>query len=281
MDIKKFNAIFFVISLVIFSMCLAYNVIAYIHVTPPTIDEFVSARIIGTDAELIFIEMIWSIKNNSHFPFYLQINEAHFFENNQLMSTVHFPLTTLIAPIYDGTIKFRASIPRETFGNLMSNYIDAYSFHLRAESVAKIMGISKKINIEQHLPINLRYLVTEFLRDSFKNAIDIENPHYIIEGDYAVFVCEVNIYNRGQLSLSFRDFEGKVEINREVTGVSMTFSPFYLTTDDTSQTTTLRFSLDGLLTTEDSLGFIITGILRVGIWERIYHFPIQWIGESR
>ena len=277
--LKRTNNFLFFLSIIIIFVCMVYNLIAYSFISPLEYSRIVSSRIVGTDLNHIFVEIEWEVYNSSVSSFVMNITEAHLFELGERVGNIYFSDFIIVKGFSSTRLIMRADIPRNIFERLMTNHIDSYSFHMIAHATGRILFLPKMIVINQHLPIDIRLLLNHFLSESLKNFITVENVGFVVERNASYLLCNISVYNRCQMDLVFREFEGTVEIDREFTGILTNFEPIRFASNETVKTTNMRFRLNQDFRPNDTAGFILNGTFKVGLWGRVYTIPVELMGE--
>ena len=276
---KRINNFLIILSVIIIFVCVVYNVIAYSFISSLEFSRIVSTRIIGTDLNHIFVEIEWEVHNNSVSSFIMNFKEAYLYELGEQVSNIYFDDVNIIKGFSTARLTIRADISRDLFERLMTNHIDFYSFHLIADATGWILFFPKIIRIDHYLPIDIRMLINHFLSESLRNFITVETVSFITERNDSYLLCNISVYNRCQMDLFFREFEGTVEINRESTGVLTNFTPIRFASNETVKNTNMRFRLNQYFRPNDTAGFILNGAFKVALWGRVYTIPVELIGE--
>ena len=277
--LKRLNIFLIIISILIIFVCFVYNAIAYSFISNLEFNRIISTRIIGTDVNDIFVEIVWEVQNDSISSYNLSINEAYLFELGERVGNIYFDPISTIKGNSGTRLSIRADIPREIFERLMTNHIDSYTFHMIADATGWILFFPKNIRINQHLPIDIRLLINHFLSESLRNFLSVESAGIISERNANYLLCNISVYNRCQMDLFFREFEGTVEIDREFTGVLAGFEPIRFAANETVKNTNMRFRIDRNFIPNDTAGFILNGAFKVALWGRVYVVPIELMGE--
>jgi hypothetical protein len=263
------------ISIVIF--CICYHLFVFFTAKPPVFEELVSARIIGADETFIFVQLNWKLSKNNILPYRATFLEGHFWEDSQMMSNVFIDDSFVVSPL--SQVSMNAGIKKETFRRLLSNHIDAYSFHLVADVSKGIFGIRKKQKIDQRLPINLQKLMFDFMVESSKNFFTMTGFE-TEQGNLNNLIVRVSLLNQSGLELNFREFEGRLTTHKNSSGPATYFSPVMFRSNESSRSSSICFTLNSAVDSGEQLRFIINGTARVGLWGRIYSVPVELLSGT-
>jgi len=278
MELNNKKTFFFTLSIVILLLCIIHTLIVYKITLPPEFVKLTSTRLLGANERDIFIEMTWTVKNVSLFPYVLDNTNLYFHEQEIQIARVFFEDAVLINAFADSKIKVNAAINRDVFERLIRNSIDDYSFDLRGTAEAKFLFVlARKLSVTQHIPINITNLVTNFLQDSFKNAIYLEQ--ILLAENY--INCIIAIINRPGFKMDITAFEGNIQIGKSKSGRAEYFYTTQFSPEDIKKTTRLRFTTEqNLIDKNFSQSYFIEGLLTVILWGREYNFPIKVVGDS-
>jgi hypothetical protein len=221
--------------------------------------------------------MTWIAKNVSLFPFIIDNTNLHFHEQELQIARVFFDDSVLINAFAESRIKINAGISKDIFETFAKNLIDQYSFDLRGTVEAKfLLFLTKELRIAQHIPIDISFLLKNFLEDSFKRAIFIEQ---ILLTETHV-ECIVSFLNRPGFPMYIANFDGNIQIGRTNSGRSDFFGPIFLEQNQQRNTTRIRFTRENtILDGSFNQRFFIEGNLTVILWGAEYVFPIRLVEE--
>jgi len=281
MNIIKRNNLILTICLSILLLCAIYHAIVYFLIPPPRFTEPVSVKILGNDSSGFTIELSCAIQNKYHIPYKLTFTDA----KDDLLRDIDFIEDTVKVPMFARQyLILRATLPRNTIAQLMTEGKSAVSFHLLADAQIKSFLPHKERHIDQFLPLNIYKLLNEFLSEEYhKNMITLNNASVRFENasDHATMTCEINIKNRSGLDLHLTGLEeGKVSINRRITGSVQTFAPIHFRSTDEALATRMSFFIPERVDRNQEIGYMITGNIKVTLWNWTFHIPILLVGET-
>jgi hypothetical protein len=273
----KINAFFVYASVIMLSLCLILNIYTYYSLKHPEFKTQQSERVLGVGDQDVYLEMVWSFENPSKLPYRISKSELYFYENEDPVARIYFSRNQLIKAFTKSNLNVNLTINKDFFEMLMQNNIDTYSFNMQGYAQARVLFFPKKVEINQYIPINISNLLSDFLDESFRNAVIFEG--LTISRSY--IESEVIIINRTGFDLFIDDFEGHLEINNNISGSTDVFTPISFTSDEKSKTTYIRFiSEEPIVDIPTAYSYLITGYLSVQLWELEYVFPIIIMGEE-
>ena len=280
MNIKKINFSLLTISFVLILFSISIKMIAFLNIKAPEFKKLISARIIGTDERNMFIEMIWELNNVSNIPYSLRNSEMFFFESENKIASIVFDDKFTVKSFSSTSIKINVTLDKRIFEKLVLNYIDSYSFHLQGNADVRFLFFSKKIFLNQFIPVNIKSLINDFLIDGLKNFFQIKSVESHFENEKSNLIFKIDALNRISLPHTILSFKGKVFINKEITGTVYTFSPVQFIDEINNVNTELIFKLDNKFETDIvPFRYFIKGFLEVRIWDNLYDIPFEMIGE--
>ena len=280
MVVKKINRYFLISSIIMLGIITFIQFYVYQNIKEPVFIQLVSARILGANERDFFIDLIWEVNNESITAYNIDITELNFHEFNETIARVYFNDMIKINPFTVSTFKVTATLNRDTFERLMSNYIESYSFNLTGTAKAKTLFFSKDLDIYKFIPINIISLINDFLYESFKNSIIVERITYSEQSGRLLVDCDISLYNRTGLEMIVSDFEGKLYLNN-FEGTVIHFEPIRFVNNMPRRVSRIRFGIDNY-PLEDSINnrYYIDGNITASLWEKEFIFPVEIIGEN-
>jgi len=283
MDIIKRNQIFLKVCVCILALCGIYHLLVYFIVSAPRFTEPVSVKIIGNGDEYFFLEMQWIVENQYHIPYKLSFSDANFYDGDSLFGDIDFSEDIMRVGMFSRTVStLTATLQRSTFAKMMSDGKSAVSFHLIADGQIQNLFFDKQLIINQFLPINVYQLLNDFLTEEYQKnliSIDKESVRFEDAGDHTIMTCDIHINNRGGLDLRFTALEdGRVSINRHITGAAISFTPVNFRPNQEVHSARINFYLNERIDRSMEIGYMITGKLKVSLWNRVFLIPILLVG---
>ena len=278
MDLSDKKRLFIIASVAIVVFCIAHTILVFVATKPPEFLGLMSTRLLGANDRDIFIEMTWNVRNVSLFPYILDNATLHFHEQEIQIARVFLDDAVIVNAFANTRIKVNAAINRDIFERLIRNSIDDYSFDLRGSAEARFLFIfGKKLPIAQYIPIRITNLLSDFLQDSFKNAIFFEQ---IIITDTSTD-CIIVFINRTGFEMEIMAFDGKIQIGKSHSGTADYFFPVYFREDESRKTTRIRFRTESTLIDRNfNQRYFVDGRMKVELWGREYAFPVYLLGEN-
>jgi len=280
MNIIQRNKLLLTTCLTILILCAIYHAVVYFLLPLPDFIEPISVKVLGNEGSDFAIEMRCAIANKYHIPYKLYFTDA----KDDILTDIEFIEDTVRIPMFSRQyLSLRATLPRKTIAQLMADGKSGVSFHLLANAQVKSFLPHRQRKIDQFLPINIYKLLYEFLTDEYqKNMISINNNTVRFENvaNNATMNCEISIKNRGGLDLHFTGLEeGKVSINRRITGSVQSFTPIYFRSTDEVLSTRMSFFIPERVDRSQEIGYMISGNIKIGLWNWTFHVPIELVGE--
>ena len=278
MDLSEKKNLFIIASAIIVVFCIAHTILLFVATKPPEFQSLINTRLLGANDRDIFIEMTWNVRNVSLFPYILDNANLFFYEQEFQIARVFLEDAVIVNAFAHTRIKVNAAINRDIFERLIRNSIDDYSFDLRGTAEARFLFVfGKELQMTQYIPIRITKLLSDFLQDSFKNAIFFEQ---IIIADNSTD-CIIVFINRTGFEMEIMAFDGKIQIGKSHSGTADYFFPVYFREDERRKTTRIRFKTEStLLDRNFSQRYFVEGRMKVGLWGREYAFPVYLLGEN-
>ncbi|MCL2064642.1 MAG: hypothetical protein FWG98_09780 [Candidatus Cloacimonetes bacterium] len=277
---KKISIIILLTSLLMLTVCLTIHFNTYFNISAPIYKNLVSARLLGVNNRDFFMELVWESQNKTFTSYSIDASELHFYERGIEIARVYLDDTIIINPFTSSIFIASATLNRDTFENLIYNYIEAFTFNLQGSIRAKTLFFGRELILEKNIPINIKELFNGFLQESFRNAVSMENISMAREADINILNCEINLYNRTGFDLFISSFEGNININRISNGTVISFEPISFSNNETTRNSNMSFRLDDNIQEDSSyFRYILEGIMTAVYWDTEFFFPIEIVGE--
>jgi len=262
------------------TVCLTIHFNTYFNISAPIYKNLVSARLLGVNNRDFFMELVWESQNKTFTSYSIDASELHFYERGIEIARVYLDDTIIINPFTSSIFIASATLNRDTFENLIYNYIEAFTFNLQGSIRAKTLFFGRELILEKNIPINIKELFNGFLQESFRNAVSMENISMAREADINILNCEINLYNRTGFDLFISSFEGNININRISNGTVISFEPISFSNNETTRNSNMSFRLDDNIQEDSSyFRYILEGIMTAVYWDTEFFFPIEIVGE--
>ena len=281
MTYKIINLCLIVASIILLCGSIFIHVNAFVNISEPEFENLISARLLGVNNRDFFLELVFQTQNMSNVVYQIRDAELYFFEFERTIANVYLYDTVNINPFTSSIFEVNATLNRDIFERLIADFIDAYSFILIGSIQVKTFFFSRELKVYYNIPINIKELFNNFLGESFKNSISVENISLTEEGSLIFLDCDINVFNRTGFDLNINSFEGIINVNRISDGRCISFEPIGFSSNHPTRSSTLRFRIhDDVLGDAQNLRYIIEGTMTAILWETEFNFPILIIGEN-
>jgi hypothetical protein len=273
---KTINILLLIITIIIIIATLIINLSLYLDNSPVKFTELNYARVIGSDALLFHIEMNCFVDSKIKLPYEISFEDANLYDDNALVNRVIIK-KSIMKFLKRPNVTMLVSIPRDKFIKITSNKIDDYAMQLKATAIKKTFFFSKKIEINETIPINFLQLMQGYLTDLFnlKHTIRLESINHIPEGNEHYFYCRFSIQNQSRINIAITGFDAKINMSSGVSGTSVVFEPLNFTEKDEFKPAYIRFKLSEQPKSYLTSDIQISGTLKVRVWNRNYNIPIE------
>ena len=280
-DYKRLNLILMIVIVLTFSSLVIFYIYKYINIEPPTFDGLVSTRILGANERDVFLEMVWRVQNPSGLHYTITHTNMHFYEFGEPIARIFFEENLSINPTKSTNVRVYATIEKGVFESLMYNFIDVYSFNMSGTVRARVLFFTKELQMFQFIPISIKEMVTNFLQMSFRNAIAVERVGFHNVGNTTEAEFHLRLLNRTGFDLAVTEFNGDLDLNRNITGFNSALMPVVFRDNMSRGTTRLRFTLNQRFVHDDQpIRYVISGLMKLSLWEREYLVAVEISGEG-
>jgi len=268
------------IALLLASLVVFY-IYKYINIEPPTFESLVSTRILGTNDRDVFLEMVWRVQNPSGLHYTITHTNMHFFEFGEPIARIFFEENLSISPTKSTNVRVFATIEKSVYESLMYNFIDVYSFNLSGTARARVLFFTKELQMSQFIPISIKEMVTNFLQMSFRNAIVVDRVEFQNVANHTEAEFHLRLLNRTGFNLVISEFNGDLDLNRNIVGFNSVIGPVVFTDNITRATTRLRFTLSQRFASDGQpIRYVVTGLLKLNLWDTEYVVAVEISGEG-
>jgi len=276
-DYKRLNLILMIVIVLTFSSLVIFYIYKYINIEPPTFDGLVSTRILGANERDVFLEMVWRVQNPSGLHYTITHTNMHFYEFGEPIARIFFEENLSINPTKSTNVRVYATIEKGVFESLMYNFIDVYSFNMSGTARARVLFFTKELQMHQFIPISIKEMVTNFLQLSFRNAIAVERVGF----NNTDVEFHLRLLNRTGFDLVITEFNGDLEVNRNIVGFNPVLEPVIFADNSTRGTTRLRFTTSQRFAGNDQpFRYVLSGLMKLNLWETEYLVAVEISGEN-
>ena len=260
--------------------CTLFHFFSYKNISNIDLNGIVSARMLGANGKDVFLEISIEARSPLNILFWIDSPELYFYEFGEKIANVYLYETLYINPFEPSFFVINTTINRETYESLIYNFIEAYTFNLIGTIRTNTLFFSKELQVYRQIPINIKELFENFLNESFRNSIYVENIYWDVLENDVLIECEINIFNRTGFELCVENFVGEIYLNRIGLGVSSFFNPIKFSDYETTKVSSIEFILENNISEEhNNYRYLIDGIISTVFWNTVFNFPIQIIGE--
>ena len=224
-------------SLILIGLCVIVNVATYLLTPSPVFNNLISARILGKNETDTFLEMVWELDSQSYFAYVADSTELYIVEGGYAIARLNTDNNIAVRPSEVTMVKMSVIMNNEWFERFAKDPNELYPFQVQGTVVAKVLFFYKVLPVNQTMPIKLKLLVNDFLTDSFKNAIMIENVR--VTNNYVD--CNLNIFNRPAFDMELKELSGSIQINNNLFGTVNQFTPVSFRSDENRKPGQVRF----------------------------------------
>jgi LEA14-like dessication related protein len=124
----------------------------------PRLDKLISSEIMMSDKEVVVIKTFWNIYNPSQLAYSITDYELYFYQEEEVIGEVYFSNNQAIKPFKETETEIRAKIKKSVFEKIIKDKNAIYTFNLGGKIKVSSLILSKEIEMEQLLPIEVSLL---------------------------------------------------------------------------------------------------------------------------
>ncbi|MDD4155515.1 MAG: hypothetical protein PHY08_02975 [Candidatus Cloacimonetes bacterium] len=299
MLLKKINQTLLICSLIFIIITIFLKISIYFHTILPKIENIKNISIIGFNNEKISLALDIEMKNHSLFPFEIDNYNLFLYDNELQISRLNNTIQNIgfskifLSPHKIKNVKFNTFIDQDIFKKYINSPQYSDQIIIKGQIHYTVFKIKKSVDIEQVIEINKTKLISQYLKKSIKmvflnNNVTLSNKS--IYQDYKLITPNLElpilIYNHTGVDLTFEKINAYIFINRILSGQTSDFSRFNSLTNNTSNSISLKFTLDKLPlndfnileeieSSSEKVSYLIEGKAKIQLWNNNYEIPIE------
>ncbi len=281
----------YLISLSVFFVIISVSakVLFLYYGTLPTFNQIRTVRILRFERNTAFISLIIDVENKNIIPFVIKNANLYAYDFKQKIGDVFIDNEVIVSGNTSTMLRLQLSIPKERIESLVLNEADSLNLELQGQCIMKMLGINKKILINEKISIPVRTMMNEYVFRSFQYAIFSEIGTINPNTKPMQLVIPLKFRNESGIDVYIADLKSQVYINQTLAGTGNIESSFQLADKYKNIPSSLVFSLSDWQSlgysasnfVKDRLNYRIEGKLDLTVWNKPYKIIIDMQGEAK
>ncbi|HOD54394.1 MAG TPA: hypothetical protein PKJ08_07695 [Candidatus Cloacimonadota bacterium] len=285
----KWIKILYIISGILLFLSLMGRVYVIAYGIMPKFSKVQSVRILRIENENAFISLIVEVENRSAVPFSIISSDMSVFDANQHLGKVLINNNVRVPGNSSSIIKFQMSIPLTKIKEIHHKNLDNLYIQLQGACDLKMLGIYKKVMINQELSVLFSKMIEEYVFRIFQNSVYNENANLNPYTSPKTILIPLTFRNESGVDVNILDMTSKVSVNKLQCGSGNISNEFLLENNIRDKSMFMVCQLNGLDAMQISNPINLNGrneysiesLLKLSFWEKIYTIRIELNGEIK
>jgi len=279
----------YIISAILVFLSLAGRLYVIAYGVMPKFSKVQSVRILRIENDNAYISLVLEVENHSPVPFSIISSDLSVFDANQHLGRVLIQNNARVSGNSSSIIKFQLGIPLNKINEINQKNQEKLYLQLQGTCDLKMLGINKKVMINQELSLLFSKMIEEYVFRIFQNAVYNENASLNPYTTPKTLLLPLTFRNESGVNVNIISMESKISINQLQCGSGNISNAFLLENNIRSLSQMMLFELTGLdamqisnpINAKGRNEFSVESKLQLSFWDKIYTIRIELNGEIK